>query len=102
MLNDKELMVLKACADNALDAAGGDFGFTDEVPAYIKEHLTTNQVKGYLSSLQSKGMIMIDSEYVDNRKITQLTLDKDSLIELVNAGLVDDEYVQEFDCWHRD
>ena len=99
-LNNNELGVLKACADNALDAAGGDFGFTDEVPAYVPE-LSANQVKGYLSILQKKGLIMIDSNEVDGEEIHQITLDKDSLDELINHAIVDVEYAEQFDCWHR-
>ena len=97
-LNDKEIGVLKACADNALDAAGGDFGFTDEVPAYVPE-LDANQVKGYLSQLQSKGYICIDESYVDNRTLKQVTLYKEALELLVEANMADQEYVERFDVW---
>ncbi len=91
--------MLKACADNALDAAGGDFGFTDEVPSYIPE-LSSNQVKGYLSDLQKKGLIMIDHVKIDGKMIHQITLDKDSLKTLLEANMADKEYVEQFDCWY--
>lgn len=99
MLNTKELGVLKACATNALDAAGGDFGFTDEVPAYVPE-LSANQVKGYLSDLQTKGLISIDTNVVDGEKISQLTLEREALVTLVEANMADTEFVEQFDCWY--
>ena len=99
MLNNNEMGVLKACADNALDAAGGDFGFTDEVPSYVPE-LSRNQVKGYLSDLSKKGLIMIDHEKIDGKMVHQITLDKEALDILLEANMANKEYVEQFDCWY--
>lgn len=53
-LNKNEMKVLKAFAENA-SGNGYDFGWTDEMekPA----GLTDNQIKGYISQLQSKEYI---------------------------------------------
>ena len=101
-LNANELKVLKACADNAMDAAGGDFGFTDEIHAYVKEDLSVNQVKGYLSDLLNKGLIMIDhGEINDGEKYSQITFEKDTLEVLINEGMMTAIEANDFDCWHR-
>ena len=100
-LNANELKVLKACADNAMDAAGGDFGFTDEIHAYVKEDLSANQVKGYLSDLVKKGLIMIDSCKVDRDVVHQITFEKDTLEVLINEGMMTAMEANDFDCWHR-
>ena len=55
-LNDIELKVLKAVADNILLTTDGDFGYSDQIKV---EGLTSNQIKGYLSQLVQKDMIFI-------------------------------------------
>ena len=60
-LNEKELEVLKACADNALDAAGGDFGFGDEIKNYVE--MKDKQISGYLSQLSQKGLVSAVRHY---------------------------------------
>lgn len=101
-LNENELKVLKACADNALDAAGGDFGFGDEVAEYLPE-MTGKQISGYLSQLSQKGMVDIDEFETMESSGTQITFPKGKeggLKELLDNEIVNLEYVEQFDCWH--
>ena len=58
-LNDIELKVLKAVADNIIHETNGQFGYSDQVRV---DGLTVNQIKGYLSQLVQKGMIRIWEE----------------------------------------
>lgn len=100
-LNTNEVGMLRAIATNAMDAAGGDFGFTDEIPAYIPE-LDRHQVNGYLSDLEKKGLIMIDhGEINDGEKYSQITFEKDLLEILINEGMMTAIEANDFDCWHR-
>ena len=99
-LNKNELNVLKACVDNAMDAAGGDFGFTDEVVANGVDGLSKSQIKGYLSALQKK-YIDIDSCRIDNGVVHQITFQKDSLEALIEANLINVDYAEEFEAWYH-
>ena len=99
-LNENELAVLKACADNAQDAAGGDFGFGDEISGYL-DNLSDRQVAGYLSDLQTKGLISIDGYKTNESSGTQITLTKESLEVLIANNVADVEYAKMFDCWYR-
>ena len=61
-LNDKEQLVLKEMFHNAMDCAGGDFGFTDEVVnEWHTLMMSKPEVKGYIGSLKKKDMIWIDT-----------------------------------------
>ena len=60
-LNQNELSVLNAVIKGH-DYAGGDFTYFDEVCEHVRE-LSVNQVKGYISSLQNKSYIYIDSDF---------------------------------------
>ena len=60
MLNDNEINVLHAIM-NAHGYNGGDFTYHEDVMDFTD--LTSNQVKGYLSQLQSKKYITICTEY---------------------------------------
>ena len=55
-LNTNEQVVLKAVIKTA-DNNGGDFTYMDDVISEITT-LTTNQVKGYFSQLQTKEFII--------------------------------------------
>ena len=95
-LNANEIKILKAVTDNALDAAGGDFAFSDEIHAYVKEDFSAHQVAGYLSALSTKGLICIDDTY------NQIELwGKEPLELLIAAGTCDTAYAETFDIWHR-
>lgn len=60
-LNNNERKVFKACVENAHTVTGGDFGYPDEVVEMADVlGLSANQIKGYLSILQKKGLIQID------------------------------------------
>ncbi len=61
-LNEYERYVLKGAMENMEDAAGGDFGFSDEVKDYC-ERLKPAQVAGYLSALLQKNILSIDEEF---------------------------------------
>jgi hypothetical protein len=61
-LNDKEQLVLKEMFHNAMDCAGGDFGFTDEVVnEWHTLMMSKPEVKGYIGSLKKKDMVWIDT-----------------------------------------
>lgn len=55
-LNDNELKALKAFAESNEDN-GRDFGFFDEACGYV-DGLTVEQMKGYASALQTKGLVV--------------------------------------------
>lgn len=99
-MNKNELNVLKAVMDNAQDCSGGDFAFTDETLENGVEGLTANQIKGYFSALQSKGMIYISESSSYESGDCQTEFDKEPLEELLKAGLVDEAYCKEFECWY--
>ena len=93
-MNINERNVLKAVLDNALDASGGDFGFSDEVIANGVEGLSKNQIKGYLSSIQAKGLIFIDDE------MGQIEFNKTTLQTMIGTGLVNELYTKQFEVWY--
>ena len=57
MLNDNEIKVLRALEEGHANA-GGDFTYIDEIEC----NLSLNQLKGYLSQLQTKKYIIICNE----------------------------------------
>tara|TARA_Y100001972_G_C7389016_1_gene203294 strand:+ start:84 stop:335 length:252 start_codon:yes stop_codon:yes gene_type:complete len=57
ILNTNEQIVLKAIVSSADDYVGGDFSYLEWVMEYMPNTLKLNQVKGYLSSLQTKNYI---------------------------------------------
>jgi len=85
---------------NLNDAAGGDFGFGDEISGYLN-NLNDKQVAGYLSALQSKGLISIDEFKTNESSGTQITLTKESLEILITNDVADIEYAKLFDCWYH-
>jgi len=70
-----ETTVLAAMVQNALDAAGGDFGFMDEID-YKALGLTAQQFGGVVTSLQTKGLVNVDQPYKVNGEywVTQFTV----------------------------
>ena len=56
-LNINERQVLQAMMDNAEDAAGGDFGFIDELGDYVS--MNPQALGGYITQLQSKGLVYV-------------------------------------------
>lgn len=64
-LNDTEMKVLIALADNMM-GNGGDFGFTDEID-YRALGLTDRQYAGYVGQLTLKGLIWVDNPVVNDR-----------------------------------
>ncbi len=85
-INQNEWRVLVACVDNALDTAGGDFGFSDEISRYVTD-LSKQQVAGYLSQLDSKGLIEChEREKInDEHWVSQMSL-RDDLREACYGG----------------
>jgi hypothetical protein len=71
IMNTKEIEVLKAMADAAIDATGGDFGCSDEVSV---SGLTGNQLGGYMSVLEKKGMVALAPTSVNGKKLVQYTI----------------------------
>jgi hypothetical protein len=55
-LNENEIKVLTACAQETRDCAGGDFGYADDV---VVEGMTERKKNGYISQLVQKGFLMI-------------------------------------------
>lgn len=55
-LNQNEIAVLKACMNAIIDFTGCEFGVVNEIKA---NGISANQLKGYLSQLQSKEYISI-------------------------------------------
>lgn len=102
MYNDNELLMLKAIADNAQDVAGGDFAYSNDIPAYVNGTLTGNQVKGYLSSLEKKGVIFLDSITVDGMTFHQITFEKRLLEILIENRMLTVIEAEDYDAWHRD
>ena len=60
-LNETELKVLNACAQEVINCTNGEFGYTEDIKV---EGLSKNQLKGYLSQLVQKSLITPpDSDY---------------------------------------
>ena len=57
-LNNIEKLVYNAVYD-AARGNGGDFTYADEVYDLVKDQMSQNQLKGYLSQLVQKDMIAI-------------------------------------------
>jgi len=55
-LNNNEKEVLKAIIENEEETTG----CTDEIKYFLKIPLNENQLKGYISDLQKKGIIVSD------------------------------------------
>lgn len=73
MLSDKALKILFACKDVIVKETGVEFGRTSEV---MVEGLNQSQIKGYLSTLQGRGMITtFDNGNHNNVKLTVLGCD---------------------------
>lgn len=101
-INANELTILKACLDNAQDAAGGDFGFSDEVHGYVSDGFSQHQVAGYLSQLQEKNLIWLDEYQTDTSEGKQITFPKATIIIAVQAGLLTENEATAYDCYHGD
>jgi hypothetical protein len=71
-MNRNEQIVLQACIDNQ-NENGGDFGFGDEVAPMV-ESLSVHQVAGYLSALQSKSYLYVESAVVDGKVCGQFVV----------------------------
>lgn len=99
--NDNEIGMLKAIASNAQDAAGGDFALSDELYIYIPE-LSKSQIKGYLSALEKKGVIFLDSVKVDSNIVHQITFEKRLLEILIENRMLTVIEAEDYDAWHRD
>lgn len=99
-LNENELRVLKACFENAQDAAGGDFGFTDELHGYLLD-MGDRQIGGYITDLQRKGMIYVDAYQTDESEGFQITFPREALEAAIAAGIINEKYAEDFDVWHR-
>lgn len=69
-LNINELKVLKACRDEIVARSGCEFGLTLFVSV---RGLASEQVKGYLSILQSKGLISIWHGHTEQGNQVKLT-----------------------------
>jgi len=61
-LNNIEKLVYNAVYDAAKLSTGGDFTYADEVYDIVKDQMSQNQLKGYLSQLVQKNMIVITSD----------------------------------------
>jgi len=62
-LNPNERKVFQAMVEHAHSVTGGDFGYPDEIVEMASDlNLTPNQVKGYISDLQKKGLIRIQKD----------------------------------------
>ncbi len=59
-LNGNEERILIACKNAIVDATCCNFGMTEEVTS---EGFSSSEIKGYLSQLQTKGLIKLWSEY---------------------------------------
>lgn len=59
-LNEKELAVFKAIAENIQSNTGGQFGYSDEVEI---EGVSKRQLSGYVSQLVQKGLFTVDDEF---------------------------------------
>jgi hypothetical protein len=77
-LTDKQIKVLKAIIQNANDASGGDFAFTDEVIGMVTKGrgaLTRFQAGAILSTLKEKKIIQIWAwEKTENGWVRQITI----------------------------
>lgn len=99
-LNGNELTILKAALDNAIDAAGGDFGFSDEIHGYVKDEFSKEQVAGYISKLNEKGLMWLDHCKTDTFDGNQTTFPRVTLLVMIKAGLIDEAYAEQFECWN--
>jgi hypothetical protein len=82
-LNKNEQLVLKACY-NSYSFNDDSFGYVEEVLGTRFENckpesLTVNQLKGYLSQLQSKGLITIYATEMSDHgfTVTQFLINED-------------------------
>jgi hypothetical protein len=96
-LNTNELTILKACFDNAQDAAGGDFGFGDEIHNYVSDDFTQRQVAGLLSQLKRKGLIWIDGYKTQESSGTQITFPRFAFYVGIKAGILTEEEASHFE-----
>ena len=62
-LNENELKVLSACKDAIVKETRCEFGRFDFV---VVEGMSKNQLKGYISQLQTKGLVSIDESSFHN------------------------------------
>lgn len=96
-LNANEVLILKACMDNAQDAAGGDFGFSDEIHGYVSDDFSQNQVAGYLSQLQEKGLIYLDHCKTDTFDGNQITFPRFAFYVAMKAGALTEQAAMQFE-----
>lgn len=82
-LNVNEKKVLKAMIENALDEAGGDFGFTTNIKV---KGLTKHQIAGYIGDLEKKKYISVYHEF-DQFEIRKKTEKIFKNVEVYGEGL---------------
>jgi len=92
-LNENEVKVLRAVREAIQIATDNEFGYFEDVLPLLPE-FSTNQVKGYMSSLQKKRRIDIsDDDFSNNPQSLIMMLDR-------NGGLIS-EIIDEKD-WSWD
>lgn len=85
-LTERERASLVATLQNMLDAAGGDFGFTDEIVRDLADRETVKAAEGLLGSLTAKGLIFVDHHKVNGVEwVAQVTARQD-LMDALYAG----------------
>lgn len=89
-LNEKELAVFRAAAQQIIDSTGGQFGYLSD--AETPDGMTRHEFAGYTGSLTAKGLIHVsDDEY------KQLTLTAAGAENLRERGLFNDRSFETID-----
>lgn len=87
-LNQTEVQVLTSCLNEIVRATGCEFG----VVKYMNnEGLSENQIKGYLSQLLQKGMILISKKSCYSDSTFSLTLEGCNYLLSINT---DEEIIE--------
>jgi len=76
-LTDKETLVLKALAKNAMDTTSGDFGCMDDTQVEkLKKQLGAKAFGGLVTNLQDKGLVAVHEPLIVNEsdRVQQYTL----------------------------
>ena len=84
-LNENEKQVLMACMNEIVHCTGCEFGCSTDV---IVDDMTKNQIKGYLSVLQTKKLI---TTWNNEDKTNNFSFTKEGCKALFNTELTDDQ-----------
>ena len=71
-LNETEVKVLKAAAEQIIECTNGDFGYLSDCSPV--NGLSVNQMKGYFGQLAKKDLIYVDEQF-DQVQLTHAGLD---------------------------